>query len=117
MGSCTQFRVLHYFYSFNQRKKVVAHCLNFDIIATADDVSEAERRLDALVRFHIETYLRSNGLSGLNDPAPSEFFASYTQALRNGKVLPPSTLRISVPDVVPMEKPYGDLEIVSAKAA
>src|SRR5437899_2481139 len=112
-----RFRVLNYLFSVNGRKKTIAHCLNFDIVATADDMEEAERRLDVLVRFHIETFIKSHGASGLSGPAPKEFFTDYAHSLRHGGALPASTLRICIPEVVPMEKPYGDLEIVSAKAA
>ncbi len=110
-------KVLHYFFTVNKRNRFVAHCLNFDIVATAESMEEAERRLDTLVRFHIESYLNSNGMSGLSGPAPDEFFSQYTTCLRHGGALPSSTLRINVPEVVPMQMPYGELEVVSAKAA
>jgi len=112
-----KFRLLHYFFSVNARGKTIARCLNFDIVASADDMTEAELRLDALVRFHIESFLKSNGLTGLNNQAPKKFWAEYTESLRHGGALPSSTLRICVPEVVPMEKPYGDLEVLAAKAA
>jgi len=111
------FKVLHYLFSCNAREKTVAHCLNFDIVATADDMAEAERRLDVLVRFHIESYIRSNGATCLSGPAPQRFWNEYTYSLRHGGALPSSTLRINIPDIVPMEKPYGEVEVVGAKAA
>ena len=112
-----RFGVLNYLFSVNARKKTIAHCLNFNIVASADDHDEAERRLDVLVRMHIENFIKSQGVSGLTGPAPKEYFDRYTYSLRHGGALPSSTLRINVPEVVPMEKPYGDLEVVSAKAA
>lgn len=112
-----QFKVLNYFFLKNARNKIIAHCLNFDLIASGDSREEAERRLDVLVTLHIESYIQSQGTSGLSGPAPKRYWDSYTYALRHGGALPSSTLRIRVPDVVPMEKPYGDLEVVSAKAA
>jgi hypothetical protein len=112
-----QFKVLNYLFSINSRNKTIAHCLNFDIVATADDMEEAERRLDLLVRFHIESFIKSRGATGLSGPAPQEFFTAYTHSLRHGGALPSSFLRINIPEVIPMEKPYGDLEVVSAKAA
>ena len=117
MGMLSKINVLHYFFSLNKRNRFVAHCLNFDIVATAETMEEAERRLDALVRFHIESYLRTNGAACLSSPAPKEFFNSYSESLRHGGALPSSTLRISVPQTVPMPMPYGELEVVSAKAA
>lgn len=117
MGMLAKFRVLHYLFTVNKRDKIIAHCLNFDLVASADTLKEAERRLDTVVRFHIETFLKSNGLSGLGVPAPENSWAEYADTLRQGGALPPSTLRINIPEVVPMDMPYGDLEIVSAKAA
>jgi hypothetical protein len=115
----SQFKVLHYLFSVNARKKIIAHCLNFDFVTSGDTLEEAERRLDTLVKFHIETFIKSNGLSGLGASAPKKFWAEYVACLRQGGkfVLPSSTLRINVPEIVPMEKPYGELEIVAAKAA
>jgi hypothetical protein len=117
MGMLSKLNVLHYLFSLNKRGRFVAHCLNFDIVATADSMNEAERRLEALVRFHIESYLRTNGAACLSGPAPKEFFSSYTESLRRGGAQPSSTLRISVPQTVPMPVPYGELEVVAAKAA
>lgn len=117
MVAFPKLRVLHYLYSVNKRERSVAHCLDFDLVETADSREEAERRLDVLVRFHIESYLNSSGLSGLNGSAPSEFWDRYTALLRDGHVLPASTLRINIPDMVPMAMPYGELEVVSAQAA
>src|SRR5260370_37454936 len=117
MGNFQRFRLLHYFFSVNERDKTIAHCLNFDLVTSGDSTEEAERRLDILVKYHIEAFLKSNGMSGLNGQAPKRFWSEYTECLRHGGALPSSTLRINVPDVVPMEKPYGDLEVVSAKAA
>jgi predicted RNase H-like HicB family nuclease len=117
MAKYKRFRLLHYFLSVNRRGKHVAHCLNFDIVATADTMEEAERRLDALVKVHIEGFLKSSGMSGLGEPAPKEFWVHYTDCLRQGGALPASWLRIEIPKVIPMDSPYGELEIVSAKAA
>ncbi len=117
MGLLSRINVLHYLFSLNKRDRFVAHCLNFDIVATAESMEEAERKLDALVRFHIESYLRSSGAACLSGPAPKEFFNSYSESLRHGGALPSSTLRISVPQTIPMPVPYGELEVVAAKAA
>jgi len=117
MGLFQKLRVLHYLYSVNRRDRYVAHCLDFDIVTAADSLQEAERRLDVLVRLHIESFLNSNSQGALNGSAPNEFWSRYTETLRHGKTLPSSTLRINVPDVVPMHEPYGELPVVSAIAA
>jgi predicted RNase H-like HicB family nuclease len=117
MGMFQKFRVLHYLYSLNKRNRYVAHCLDFDLVTAADSLEEAERRLDILVRLHIESFLKSNDLGALNGSAPTEFWNQYTETLRLGRTLPSSTLRIGVPQVVPMHEPYGELPIVAALAA
>src|SRR5260370_33817386 len=111
MGSYQKFRVIHYLISLNKRRRYVAHCLDFDLVTAADSLKEAERRLDVLVRLHIESFLRSNDPAALNGAAPNEFWSAYTDTLRKGKTLPPSTLRVSVPDVVPMHETYGELPV------
>jgi hypothetical protein len=103
-----RFRVLNYLFSVNARNKTIAHCLNFNIVASADTLEEAEHRLDVLVRLHIESFIKSHGASGLSGPARKEFFTRYTHSLLHGGALPPGTLRINVPEIVPMEKPAAE---------
>ena len=117
MGTFQKFRILHYFFSVNARNKTIAHCLDFDLVTSGDSMEDAEHRLDTLVRFQIESFLRSNGHTRLGGQAPKRFWTEYTNSLRHGGALPMSSLRINVPQPVPMEKPYGELEIVSAKLA
>jgi hypothetical protein len=117
MGKLARLNVIHYLFSVNKRNKTIAHCLDFDLVASAENLEVAEKRLDTLVRLHIESYIRSNGATGLGEPAPKNEWVAYAQILRDGGALPSSTLRINVPEVVPMQVPYGELEVVSAKAA
>ena len=117
MATFQKFRVLHYFFTVNARNKTIAHCLDFDLATSGDSMEDAERRLDVLVKFQIESFLKSNGHTRLGGQAPKRFWSSYTNALRHGGALPSSTLRIDVPQPVPMAVPYGELEIVSAQLA
>jgi hypothetical protein len=117
MGMFPKIRVLHYLYKMNKREKFIAHCLNFDIATSADTREEAERRLDVLMKSYLENMLRCVAVCGANEPAPQKFWDEYTHALQNGGALPSSTLRIEVPEMVPMEMPYGMLPVVSANAA
>jgi hypothetical protein len=117
MGLQQRIKVLHYLYTLNQRNRYIAHCLNFDIVTAADSLAEAERRLDVLVRRQIESVLRTGDPEGLNASAPNEYWERYTENLRHGRTLPSSTLRVSVPDVVPMREPFGELPVVAAMAA
>jgi len=117
MGTFQKFRILHYFFSVNARNKTIAHCLDFDLVTSGDSIEDAERRLDTLVKFQIETFIKSNGHTRLGGQAPKQFWSSYTDCLRHGGALPSTTLRIDVPQPVPMQMPYGELEIVSARLA
>jgi hypothetical protein len=110
-------KVLNYMFSVNKRRRVVAHCLNFDLVTTADDIKEAERRLDLLVRYHVASYMTTNGASGINQPAPSEYWALYTEAVRQGRVRPASTLHITLPDMSPIKMGNGDMEVIGAQLA
>jgi hypothetical protein len=110
-------KVLNYLFFVNRNSRVVAHCLNFDLVATAGDIKEAERQLDLLVRCHVASYMRTNGASGINEPAPLDFWEQYTQALREGNVRPASTLRISLPEMSPIEMPDRDMEKVGVELA
>ncbi len=117
MSALPKLNLLHYFFSLNRRGRWIAHCLNFDIVTAADDLDEAGRRLDVLVKTHIESVLKSNGRCTLSERAPKDFWTRYTNSLRAGGALPSRTLRIEVPEVVPMPMPYGELEVVEARAA
>jgi hypothetical protein len=112
-------KVLNYLFSNSKsnNRRIVAHCLNFDLVAAADDIKEAERRLDLIVRYHVASYISTNGASGINESAPSEFWAQYTDSLRQGRILPASTLRITLPEMSLIKMADGDLEVVSAQAA
>src|SRR5258708_19743466 len=108
-------KVLNYMFFINKRRRVVAHCLNFDLGTTAEDHAEAERRLDLVVRYHVASYMSTNGESGINEPAPSNYWAQYTEAVRQGRVRPASTLRITLPEMSPIKMRDGDLEVIGAE--
>ena len=110
-------KVLNYLFSVNKRKRVVAHCLNFDLVATADNITEAERRLDLLVRYHVASYMTTNGASGINESAPADFWSKYTEAVRQGRVRPASTLHITLPEMSPIKMRDGDMEVIGAELA
>lgn len=119
MVAFQRLNLLHYFYSLNGKGRWIGHCLDFDIVATAEDFKESERRLDMLVKRHIERTLRSGGACPLDAPAPEEFWNRWTDCARPEQncMLPPRTLRIEVPAPVPMANPYGQLNVLEAKAA
>jgi hypothetical protein len=77
---------LHLLISRNDRGRVVAHCLDFDLVTTAAENREASRRLKALLATHVESFLNTRGVSEHGDVAPSGFWLRYAQLLRRGTV-------------------------------
>jgi hypothetical protein len=69
-------RFLHYMIS-HQKNKVIAHCLDYDIVAAADDQEEAIQRLNFIVRSHVETAHRYKNESALQHKAPQEFWDCF----------------------------------------
>lgn len=109
-------KVLNYLFSENKGGRMVAHCLNFDLVATATDIQEAERRLDLLVRYHLASYMSTNGASGIDQPSPAEYWEQYTEALREGRVRPKATLHITLPELSPIKLADRDMEVVGVLA-
>lgn len=109
--------VLNYFFSVNAKNRFVAHCLNFDLVATATDKEEAERRLDLLVRYHLASYMATNGASGLDASAPENYWENYETALREGRVVEIAPLRITLPELSPIKLCDKELKVLAARAA
>src|ERR1039457_5484652 len=59
-------RELHYLYIPKPSGRTVAHCLDLDIVTAANDIDEAEKRLDLLVTIHIEAALAVGNYAALN---------------------------------------------------
>lgn len=110
-------KVLNYLFSVNAKNRVVAHCLNFDLVATANDSEEAEHRLDLLVRYHLASYMTTNGASGIDEPAPSAYWDNYKAALREGRVVEAAALRITLPELSPIKMCEKELPVLAARAA
>ena len=103
-------RLLHYLVS-HSHGEFVAHCLDIDTVATAQNQEEAIESLNALVKAHIEHALRHN--PGNLTPAPPVYWKSFTQAEFGGF----GTIEISItgPQIVPT--PEAHLDVLAAKAA
>lgn len=118
MGGFPKFNILHYLYSMNRGGRWVAHCLDFDIVATAKDLEESESRLDTLVKRHLERFLRTNGACALDGSAPEVFWTRWTECLHGkGTVMPSRILEIEVPSPIHMPNPIGEVKVVEARAA
>jgi hypothetical protein len=87
---------LHYLFSHAERNKVVAHCLDLDLVASGDDVRTAEERLNTLVRVQIGSCYSCGNFGQLRFKAPPE----YWEAQNDAKELPRAHLEIEVPPVV-----------------
>lgn len=55
----------------------VAHCLELDIVATADSVKEAQKDIIALVCAQVDYAFTNNNLDHLYHPAPPEVWKEF----------------------------------------
>lgn len=100
--SLPHFDLLHYLLS-ESGGEYIAHCLDLDLVATADTPQQAAQKLDRLVKATIEFSLGTQNFENLATRAPQQFwneFASGTTV-----ELEPKTLQIKVPasvQVVPL---------------
>jgi len=108
-------RQLHYLVSESEGKHV-AQCLDLDIVATGTDIPNSVRRLDTLVKAHIEGSLMTGNYSNLATPSPKNYWDSYNAGeeivLENHQ-----TLEIRLPEIVPMNKPESSLGITARQLA
>ena len=111
-------RELHYLFILKGSNRVVAHCLDLDIVTAASDIAEAERRLDLLVTTQIEEALSIGNYAALNTAAPGAYWNRFNEAFRSGKVHLPKnpTLQFKMPDVVPMEQNLSSIGVLAAVA-
>lgn len=111
-------RELHYIYTTKPNGRVVAHCLDLDIVTAADGIDEAERRLDFLVTLQIEEALVSGNYTVLTTTAPKPFFDEFNECFRAGSIRNSKNrlLKIRMPDVVLMDQPYGSVGVLAALA-
>ncbi len=109
-------RELHYLFTVKPHGRTVAHCLDLDIVTAADDLDEAEKRLDCLVTLQIEGALNTGNYAALSTVAPQKFFETFNACIRSGQVrtLKNASLKIRVPEVVPLEHPYSSIAVLAA---
>jgi hypothetical protein len=86
---------LNYLFS-HEGNKIVAHCLDLDIVTSGKDAQEAEDNLNALVLFQIRSCYLAGNWAQLKFKAPFQ----YWQALEGAKRLDTVHLEVEVPPVV-----------------
>ncbi len=106
-----QLRRLHYLV-YASEGKYVAHCLDLDLVSVGDEVVSASRKLDSLVKDHIEFSLATGQLANLSTQAPVHYWKEFDRA--SPIELEPKQIHITIPDaaqVVPLDSPGGVLAI------
>lgn len=99
---------LNYLFS-REGKKVLAHCLELDIVSSGDSTEEAETSLNALVLVQIGTCYESGNWAQLQQKAPFEYY----QSLESAKSIGQSHLEVEVPPIVlPVQKHTVTLPVV-----
>lgn len=89
------FTALNYLFS-HENDRTVAHCLDLDIVTSAESFTEAEKSLNALVRYQIKSCFLSGKWAQLRRKAPSEYWELREQA----KKLDQGELEIEVPPII-----------------
>jgi hypothetical protein len=89
--------LLHYLLSESDGKHI-AHCLDLDLVATAETRKAAAQKLDRLVKTTIELALATQQYANLSAKAPQNFWNEY--ATGNPVELEPKSLQIKIPESV-----------------
>lgn len=93
----------------------IAHCLDLDLVATADTREKAAQKLDWLVKATIELALATQQYANLLTKAPGSFWDEF--ATGNTIELEPRTLQIKIPESVQIV-PVADSKLpIIARAA
>ena len=90
--------------------RVVAHCLDLDLVASASTQEEAERRLDILVSGQIANAIATGNVLLLNHKAPQE----YWEKLKLCQTLQNRVLKVELPNPIPA---CGEIGVVKAECA
>lgn len=90
-----QIFALHYLFT-PKPGRVVAHCLDLDLVVEGKDEDTAESRLNTVVRAAFSQAARAGNLAFAYFPAPPHFWGE----LKHAKPLPTATLVIETPPMV-----------------
>lgn len=108
---------LHYLFS-HADGKIVAHCLDLDLVTSEDSLERAEERLNAVVLAQIASCWNSGNFSQLQFKAPAEYWDRVSTA----REMTRTQLKVEVPPVVlPVKRSVVNLPVyrseILAKAA
>jgi hypothetical protein len=95
MKPMPQIFALHYIFA-PKPGRVVAHCLDLDLVVEGKDEKTAEERLNTVVRAAFGQAARAGSLALAYFPAPPHFWGE----LKRAKALPTATLVIETPPMV-----------------
>ncbi len=88
-------KALHYLFA-RSGDRVVAHCLDLDLVTSGADIKQAEERLNAVVLAQIASCYIGGNFGQLRFTAPEENW----EALKTAKQLDRVSLEVEVPPVV-----------------
>jgi hypothetical protein len=89
--------LLHYLLSESEGRHI-AHCLDLDIVATAESREKAAQKLDRVVKATIELALATQQFANLATRAPKNFWVDFADG--NEVDLEPKTLQIKIPESI-----------------
>jgi hypothetical protein len=113
-ASLPKLRTLHYLFQERAEGRVVAHCLDLDLVVSAPDLKEAEKRLDSMVVFYVESAYSAGNWDALNTSAPERYWEMFS----TGKRIQPQHLKISftLPEIVPLQSTLSEMPVLAAMA-
>lgn len=98
LAAARPLRVVHYLISEADGNSV-AHCLDLDLLSVGNNLNEASRKLDDLVRAHIEVSLATGQITNnLATEAPLSYWKQYYEAKPIESE--PRTIHIKIPQTV-----------------
>jgi hypothetical protein len=98
---------LHYLFSHCDGR-VVAHCLDLDLVTSGSDIEKAEDRLNSVVLAQIALCFTAGNFGQLRFKAPPQ----YWNALSDARELPRTHLEVEVPPIVlPVERSHVSLPV------
>ena len=100
-------KALHYLFD-HAGDRVVAHCLDLDLVTSGANLEDAEASLDAVVRMQFATCFKSGNLRQLLLEAPDAYWA----ALRTGKQIGRKDLEVEIPPVIlPVNRSVATVQV------
>ena len=93
----------------------LAHCLQFDIVATDDSMGAVQKAMIDLCVAHIRFSHENNNMDYLFSPAPTEVWTDYYAHLRDGKCTfehKELHIRLDQPNTIPLIPAFMVQEIL-----